>query len=98
MEAAEKVDMAALTRGKARERHCSVAQVFDRTEAEVNLSLQEFKASMEATVAATSALSCGTNDRADNERSYLESALKILSGMMDTEEDGIYEVTAMKSR
>ena len=42
------------------------------TEEEVNLFLQELKASTEATVVATCALSCGTDDRADNGRSYLE--------------------------
>ena len=58
-----------------------MARVFDRTDEEVNHSLQELKTSMEATVAATCASSCGTNDRAKHERSYLERALKILTEM-----------------
>ena len=90
--------MAALSWVRPGEDTASWCRVFDRTGGEVNLSLQELEAAMEATVAATSALSCGTNDRADNERSYLELGLKILSGMMDTEENGIYEDDALLGR
>ena len=40
-------------------------------------------------IAATCALSCGTNYWADNERSYLESALRKVTELMELEEDEI---------
>ena len=61
------------------------------------MSLQELKASTEATVVATCALSCGTDDRADNGRSYLDSALKLVGDMLELELDEIYEVVAAKN-
>ena len=54
----EKTDLAALQLCKARAKHCNLVQVFDRTE-------EDLKASMEATVAATCAVNCGSDDRAD---------------------------------
>ena len=53
---------------------------------------------MEATVEATCVLSCGTNDGADNERSYLESVLKFVGDMLELELDEIYEVVVVKNR
>ena len=46
---------------------------------------------------ATCALSCGTDDRADNGRSYLDSALKLVGDMLELELDEIYEVVAVKN-
>ena len=71
-----------------------MAQVFVKVESEVNRSLQEVKAAVEATVTATCALSCGTGDSNENDKTYLEAALTILGNvvMSDTEEDGVYEV------
>ena len=53
---------------------------------------------MEATVVATCALSFGTDDRADNGRSCLESALKFVGDMLEWELDEIYEVFAVGRR
>ena len=68
--------------------------MFGRTEEEVNLSLQELKASKEATCV----LSCGPNDGSDNERSHLELALKLVGDMLEVELDEIYEVVAVENR
>ena len=61
-----------------------MARAFDRAEDEVNHSLQELKTSV-------GALSCSKTDRAENERNYLESALKILHEMTEISDDEIYE-------
>ena len=47
---------------------------------------------------ATCALSCGTDDRADNGRSYLESALMLVDDMLEWELDEIFEVVAVENR
>ena len=64
--AAERAEMA-LKLEYSRERHRSVARVLRQVEEEMNLSLQELKAVVGATTAATSDLSFGTG-RQDSKR------------------------------
>ena len=54
------------------------------------MSLVELKAAVGATAAAPCALSCGTGDKTENEKSSLDPALTILGSvsMSDTEEAG----------
>ena len=80
-EAAERSDM-----------HGGVARAFARAQEGINHSLQELKISMEATVQATCTMSCGTNDRAWNDRKYLESALKILLELTEMSEDEVVTI------
>ena len=91
-EAAEKPDKEVQQVCKATKRNGCLARVFDRAEEEVHHFLRGLEASMEETVAATRALSCGTNDRAENERNYLKSASKMLNGMTEMSAKEIYEV------
>ena len=47
---------------------------------------------------ATCALSCGTDDGAENERSYFELALMLVDEMLEWELDEIFEVVAVENR
>ena len=60
------------------EAHCIVSQVSTELTMRSTCRCRNSKAAMEATVATTSASSCGTNDRSDNERSYPDSVPKVL--------------------
>ena len=46
---------------------------------------------------ATAVLSCGTGDRNENERQYLESAVKMLERIW-TEDEGAFELVAVTDR
>ena len=48
--------------------------VLDEVEEEMNLALKELKTVVGATRLATSVLSCGTGDRTEHEKSYLDAA------------------------
>ena len=95
IEAAEKAEMAALKVEMDKERHRDVAQVFDKVEEEMNLALKELK-----TVAATSALSCGTGGRTANEKSYVDAAVAILcnEATSDMEEEDAFEEVTIEAK
>ena len=55
------------------------------------MALKEMKA-VGATAAATSALSCSTDDRTENEKSYFDAALTLLRSVVSfVEEEAVFE-------
>ena len=89
--AAKKTEVTTMKLEKAWEKPRNVAEVYDKVEGDMSAELVELKSTAGATAAATLALSCGTGDRTENEKAYLDESLTSLRTVAagDMEEDGV---------
>ena len=66
-----------------------LATSFHEAEVDLNQGLQNFRQLVSSIAMATGALSCGTTDGAENEKSYLEMNLDILDRIQNEEESAL---------
>ena len=88
IEAAKEAEEASRQLRKARERHRSLANVLDKVEEKVNAALAGLKTAFVASISTTCSWSCGTGDRADNERVCLDGVSFHDDGLEEVVEEG----------
>ena len=67
---------------------------FDEAEVDLNHGLRNFHQLVRSTATATAALWCGSGDRVENERKYLDSAVRMWD-FTKTEDMGAFELVAV---
>ena len=74
----------------------TLATSFDEVEVDLNEGLHQIRQLVAATTSDTGALSCGTGDRMDNKRKYLDDVMQILEMIQNEDEDGYESIAVME--
>ena len=98
-EVSRMADLAMAGLCRTRNAYRTLATSFDEAEADLNQGLNNIRQLVSFTAMATGVLSCGANDRAENEINYLEMALDILDRIQnEEEEESAFELVAVANR
>ena len=81
-------DIAKSAASRTRSAHRRLAPTLDEAEIELNEGLGRIHQLVAATATATSSMSIGAGDRADNEHEYLQKLLDLLATILNEDENG----------